>query len=80
MPANVLIVEDEPAIVDFLRDNLREDEHSVTGSRHRARRRSWRCAATATTSCWSTSGCPTAPGSTSCAPSAVARPATPASA
>jgi DNA-binding response OmpR family regulator len=29
MPANVLIVEDEPAIVDFLRDNLREDEHRV---------------------------------------------------
>jgi DNA-binding response OmpR family regulator len=29
MSANVLIVEDEPAIVDFLRDNLHEDEHTV---------------------------------------------------
>ncbi len=29
MPANILIVEDESGIVDFLRDNLREDEHRV---------------------------------------------------
>ncbi len=29
MAANVLIVEDEPGIVDFLHDNLRADEHTV---------------------------------------------------
>jgi DNA-binding response OmpR family regulator len=29
MSANVLIVEDEAGIVDFLRDNLRQDEHRV---------------------------------------------------
>jgi DNA-binding response OmpR family regulator len=32
MPANVLIVEDEPAIADFLRDNLRQDEHKVAAA------------------------------------------------
>ena len=50
MPANVLIVEDESAIVDFLRDNLRQDEHTRPGGRHRARRAARHCAATATTS------------------------------
>jgi two-component system response regulator MtrA len=32
MSANVLIVEDESAIVDFLRDNLRQDEHRVAAA------------------------------------------------
>ena len=64
MPANVLIVEDETAIVDFLRDNLRQDEHRVTavGTARDAIRR-W--PPSTSTSCSSTSDSPTAPASTS---------------
>ena len=32
MGVSLLIIEDEPAILDFLSDNLRQDDHRVVGA------------------------------------------------
>ena len=79
MSANVLIVEDETAIVDFLRDNLMHDEHRVTAV-GTARDAIKALGAEHFDVALVDVGLPDGPASTSCARSAAARQATPASA
>ena len=62
-PATILLVEDDPVVRTFLADNLTADGYDLLVDEQRRRRAAGCSSARARISRWSTSACPTAPGS-----------------